>query len=77
MRTFLKSMLLFVSIFAAAHMARVLIVPNVAPIADGEQPNWQIQVAFVLTSVENIGLFGMVLVALVTLSGQLRKLVAR
>jgi hypothetical protein len=77
MRTFLKSLLLFVSIFAAAYMVRVLIVPNVAPIAEGEQPNWQIQVAFVLTSVENIGLFGMVLVALAALSSQLSKLVAR
>jgi hypothetical protein len=77
MRTFLKSLLLFVSIFASAYMVRVLIVPNVAPIAEGEQPNWQIQVAFVLTSVQNIGLFGMVLVALAALSSQLRKLVAR
>jgi hypothetical protein len=30
MRTFLRSLLLFASIFAAAHVARILIVPNVA-----------------------------------------------
>jgi hypothetical protein len=40
MRTFLKSLLLFASIFAAAYMARILMVPNVAPIAEGEQSNW-------------------------------------
>jgi hypothetical protein len=53
MRTFLKSLLLFASIFAAAYVARILIVPNVAPIAEGEESNWQIQVAFFLTSVQN------------------------
>ena len=31
MRSFLKSLLLFASIFAAAYVARILIVPNVAP----------------------------------------------
>jgi len=74
MRIFLKSLLLFASIFVAAYMARILIVPNVVPIAEGEQSNWQIQVAFFLTSVQNIGLFGMVLVVLVALPSQLRKL---
>ena len=37
MRTFLRSLLLFASIFAAAHVARILIVPNAAPIAEGEE----------------------------------------
>jgi hypothetical protein len=67
MRTFLKSLLLFGSIFAAAYVARILIVPNVAPIAEGDESNWQIQIAFLLTSVENIGLFGMVLVMILAL----------
>ncbi len=77
MRIFLKSLLLFASIFAAAYIARVFIVPNVVPIAEGEQSNWQIQVAFLLTSVQNIGLFGMILVVLVALPSQLKSLVAR
>jgi hypothetical protein len=74
MRIFLRSLLLFASIFAAAYVARIFIVPDVAPIAEGEDPNWQIQVAFLLISVQNIGLFGMVLVVLVALPSQLRKL---
>jgi hypothetical protein len=77
MRIFIKSLLLFALIFAVAYMARAMIVPNIMPIADGEQPNWQVQVAFFLTSVQNIGLFGMVLVVLVALLGRLRNLVAR
>ena len=74
MRTFLRSLLLFASIFAAAYVARILIVPNVAPIAEGEESNWQIQVAFFFMSVQNIGLFGMVLVVLVALPSQVKKL---
>jgi hypothetical protein len=74
MRTFLRSLLLFASIFAAAYVARILIVPNVAPIAGGEESNWQIQVAFFLMLVQNIGLFGMVLIVLVALPSQVKKL---
>jgi hypothetical protein len=74
MRIFLKSLLLFASVFAAAYIARILIVPNVMPIADGEQSGWQVQIAFLLTSVKNIGLLGIVLV---TLLKQLRSRVTR
>jgi hypothetical protein len=77
MRTFLKSLLLFVLIFAAAYVARVLFVPNVAPIAEGEQSNWQLQLAFFLASIQNIGLFGMSLVLLLALLRQLKTLIAR
>ena len=58
MRTFIKSLLLFGSIFAAAYLARILLAPDVAPIGEGEDPNWQIQIAFLLKSVQNVGLFG-------------------
>ena len=68
MRIFLKSLSLFALIFLAAYVARATIVPNVMPIADGEQPGWQVEVAFVLASVQNIGLIGMALVMLVALS---------
>jgi hypothetical protein len=75
-RTFLKSMLLFALIFAAAYGARILFVPDVVPIADGEQSSWQLQLAFFLTSVQNVGLFGMSLMLLLALLGQLKNLVA-
>jgi hypothetical protein len=73
MRIFTKYLLLFASIIAAAYMARISIVPDVMPIAEGEQSNWQIQLAFFLTSVQNIGLFGMALVVLVALPSQIRR----
>lgn len=77
MNIFLKSLLLFASIFAAGCVARILIVPDLAPLAEGDEPNWQIQIAFLLTSVQNIGLFGMVLVVLVALPSQVKNLVGR
>jgi hypothetical protein len=77
MRIFRMSLLLFVLIFSAAYIARVTIVPNVTPIADGEPSNWQIQVAFFLTSVQNIGSFGMALVVLLALLSQLKSFVGR
>jgi hypothetical protein len=77
MRIFFKAYLLFALIFSAAYIARMLTVPNVIPIADGEQSGWQVQIAFLLTSVQNIGLFGMGLVMLVGLLKQFRSLVIR
>jgi hypothetical protein len=77
MRIFLKSFLLFALIFSAAYIARILIVPNVMPIADGEQPGWQVQVAFILTSIQNIGLIGLTLVVVLALLIRLRSAVAR
>jgi hypothetical protein len=77
MRTFLKSLLLFASIFVAAYTARILTVPDVVPIAEGQQMSWQVNVAFLLMSVQNIGLFGMALVMLIALLNQFRKLAAR
>jgi hypothetical protein len=77
MRIFLKTFLLFALIFSAAYIARILIVPDVAPIADAEQSGWPIQIAFVLTSVQNVGLFGMALVMLLALLKQFRSLITR
>ena len=65
MRIFLKLLLLFASIFLVAYVARVTFVPDAMPIADGEQPGWQVQVASLLASVQNLGLIGMALVTLV------------
>ena len=77
MRVFLKAFSLFALIFSAAYIARVLIVLDVVPIADSEQSGWPIQIAFVLTSVQNMGLLGIVLVVLVALLKQLRSRVTR
>ena len=77
MRIFLKVFILFALIFSTAYIARILTVPNVIPIAHGEQSGWQVQIAFVLTSVQNIGLFGMGLVMLLGLLKQFRSLVVR
>ncbi len=74
MRIFIKSLSLFALIFLAAYVARVTIVPNAMPIADGEQPGWQVQVAFVITTIQNIGLIGMALVMLLALSSRLKRL---
>jgi hypothetical protein len=67
MLTCFKALSLFAVIFALAFLAHKAIVPNVVAIADGEQSNWQVQLAFVLVSLENIGLGGaaLVLMALV------------
>ncbi|HEX9238598.1 MAG TPA: hypothetical protein VF866_07545 [Xanthobacteraceae bacterium] len=75
MRTFFKSLLLFALIFLAAYVTRITVVPNVVSIADGEQPGWQVQVAFIITSVQNIGLIGMALVMLVAASSRLKSLI--
>jgi hypothetical protein len=47
--------------------ARILIVPDVVPIADADESGWPVQIAFVLTSIQNVGLFGMGLVILLGL----------
>ena len=77
MRTSLKSLLLFASIFTAAYVARILIVPDVLRSTEGEQSGGQIFVAFFLTSVQNIGLSGTALVVLLALLHQFRNLVIR
>jgi hypothetical protein len=77
MRIFLKAFLLFALFFSAAYIARLSITPNSLPIADSEQSGWQVQVAFLLMSVENIGLFGMAIAMLLALLNRFRRLVAR
>ena len=77
MRSFLKAFLLFALFFAVAHITLISIVPDSLPIADGHQSGWQVQIAFVLMSVENIGLFGMAIVMLLALLNRFRRLVAR
>lgn len=77
MRIFLKAFLLFALFFLIAYAARISIVPNSLPISEGQQSSWQIQTAFLLMSVENIGLFGMAIVMLLALLNRFRRLVVR
>jgi hypothetical protein len=77
MRILVKAFSLFALIFSAAYIARILTVPNVLPIADAEQSGWPVQIAFVLTSVQNVGLFGMGLVMLLALLNQFKRLLAQ
>ena len=70
----LRALVLFALIFGAAYLARVAIVPNVMPIADTEQPGWQLQFAFVVKAIENVGLFGMIIARLLALYSWLREL---
>jgi hypothetical protein len=43
MRIFVRSLLLFALIFVMAYFARAMTVPDVMPIADDEQPGWQVK----------------------------------
>ncbi|SHM41720.1 hypothetical protein [Bradyrhizobium lablabi] len=61
MRAYLRLLLLFALTAGAAYLASRLLVPNAVP-ADSEQPQWYLQLAFVLRSIELIGLGGIVLV---------------
>lgn len=78
MRAYLKIFLLFVAAFALAWLAHREIVPNVVAVADDdEQANWQVQTAFVLLSIENIGLGGAALVVVAAVLDRVQKLRAR
>lgn len=62
MRAYLRLLLLFASTAGAAYLASRILVPDAVPVADSEQPQWYLQLAFVLRSIELIGLGGMALV---------------
>jgi hypothetical protein len=42
----------------AAYLASRVLVPDALPVADSDQPQWDLQLAFVLGSIEFIGLGG-------------------
>jgi len=58
------------------HGSIALFAPDVRPIAEGEQTNWQLHVAFVLKSIENARLFGIVILPLAAGYNWLRKRVS-
>jgi hypothetical protein len=61
MWAYLRLLLLFALTAGAAYAASRIFVPDAVPVADSEQPQWYLQLAFVLRSIEVIGLGGMVL----------------
>jgi hypothetical protein len=73
MRVYLRLLLLSASIAGAAYLASQLFVPDALPVADSEQPQWYLQLAFVLRSIELIGLGGMALVLIAGLSAWLTR----
>jgi hypothetical protein len=62
MRAYLRLLLLFALITGAAYLASRILVPDAVPVADNERPQWYLQVAFVLRSIELIGFGGMILI---------------
>ena len=62
MRSFLTLLMLFALTAGTAYLASRMIVPDAVPVADSELPQWYLQLAFVLRSIELIGLGGMALV---------------
>jgi hypothetical protein len=64
MGTYLKAFLFFAFIFSLSVIARLAIAPGVRPIAENDQADWKLQAAFVLKSIEYVGLFGIVILLL-------------
>jgi hypothetical protein len=73
MRVYLRLLLLSASVAGAAYLASRVLVPDALPVADSDQPQWYLQLAFILGSVEFIGFGGMVLVLVSGLSAWLTK----
>jgi hypothetical protein len=72
MRAYLKLFLLSATTAGAAWLASRAFVPDAVAVADIEQqPQWYLQLAFVLRSIELIGLGGMVLVLIAGLAAWL------
>jgi hypothetical protein len=71
MRAWLKLLLAFIVTSGAAYLTSRILVPDAVPVADSEQPQWYLQLAFVLKSIELIGLGGIVLVLVSGLSSWL------
>ena len=73
MRAYLRLFLLSASTAGAAYLASRALVPDAVPVADSEQPQWYLQLAFILRSIELIGLGGMSLVLIAGLSAWLTR----
>jgi hypothetical protein len=68
MQAYLKLLTLLTLTAVAAFAASRVLVPNAVPVADSELPQWYFQLAFLLKSIELIGLGGIALVMIAGLS---------
>jgi hypothetical protein len=59
MRIYLKLVLLFAFTAGLAWLASRILVPDAVPVADSQQPQWYLQLAFVLKSIQLIGIGGL------------------
>ncbi|MET0219227.1 MAG: hypothetical protein ABW213_01070 [Tardiphaga sp.] len=76
MRIFLKPLGLFALITVFGYGVRMVVVPDVLPIGDRQQAGWDVHIAFLLMAVQNIGLIGMAILAVLALSTEIRRLLA-
>jgi hypothetical protein len=72
--TCVEFLALFAAVFCAAYALRVVFVPDAVAIADREQPTWQVEAAFVLDALENLGLAGAAITILLALGVSQRQL---
>jgi hypothetical protein len=73
MQAYLKLLSLFAVTTIAAYLASRAFVPDAVPLADREQPQPYLQLAFLLRSIELTGLGGMVLVLVAGVATRLRR----
>jgi hypothetical protein len=76
MRIFVKLLALFALITLFGYGVRMAVAPDVLPIGDREQAGWDVHIAFLLMAVQNIGLIGMAIVAVLAVSTQIKRLLA-
>jgi hypothetical protein len=69
-----KFLVLFAAAFGAAYGLRLATVPDVVAIADRHQPTWQIELAFVLDTFENLALAGAAITLMLALGAAFRQL---
>jgi hypothetical protein len=73
MQAYLKLLSLFAVTTIAAYLASRAFVPDAVPLADREQPQPYLQLAFLLRSIELTGLGGMVQVLVAGVATRLRR----
>lgn len=73
MLPYLKGMLLFALVSGVAFLASAVLVPDVVPIADSDQPQPYLQLAFFLRTIELTGFGGAIVVLIAALPIWLKK----
>jgi hypothetical protein len=69
MRRNVLLLLIAIAVFVAAYTARHLLLPGVVPVAvESDQTPWQLQAAFLLRALENVGAFGAVVIVVAAIA---------